>query len=500
MFSRVSAPLRRLLLEPTRLRVVVVYVLALAVVLLCSMPQGADTLMSVYRMPLTTDALGAQEVLGGSDAGSLLGAALSLYQHHSLLADQFGAYSFWPPGMIVVDLALIGIESAFGIPIVLSMSLLNCVLWAALLGSFVLAIWKRSSGWIAAAFAAFFLVYTGVSAWGLQTGLFFSDSFGAIGQGFALLFVIFAVEARSLKRRLVWSVSAGLAFAGACYFRASYELVAEVLLGAALAALLVALLARRARRLPRFTVAVLPSAVVLGVVGLVTQIMLLPWRAYAGLKIHPGDFRWSTVSDLMSVARWVPDSELLKKNGGYAIAGHSNWGCINDPGLCASIYDKESLTASPYSGGPDGYYSGADFDQFTLHSFLGNPFGYIGERLQTLVFGFSSNTGTSVGTFAIVESLILAVMLVLVIVVLVRRRAFGNAAYLFFLISGAVQLATLVLVHVEPRYFLGVELLILLFGTLVLAVGWRGPADPQLDAAIRSPASQREAEHEVLVP
>jgi len=72
-----------------------------------------------------------------SDAGSLLGAALSWHEHRALLADAFGVYSFWPPGMVIVNTVLLDIESFTGIPYVLLMVIANCVLWAALLGTVI---------------------------------------------------------------------------------------------------------------------------------------------------------------------------------------------------------------------------------------------------------------------------------------------------------------------------------------------------------------------------
>jgi hypothetical protein len=452
-----------------RLQVAAAYVVPFLVMLVTTIPNGVASRVGVYPIPLLSTSDQVRQVLGGSDAGSLLEAAMSWHQYHALANNLFGVYSSWPPGMVIVDSVLLEIEGATGIPFVLLMVLTNSLLWASLIGTFVLAVRAIAGLTTAMVFGAVLFLYSGVSVWGAQTGLFFSDSFGAIGYGFALIALFCAARSTAWKRRVLLVALAGVAMAAASYFRASYELVAEVSIGGAALAVAALLLVRAIRRVPRRNPALLVPLISIALAGAVAQLLMLPWRIYLGLKVHPGDFRWSTVSDLMSLGRWVPDAELLKRNGNFLIVGHSNWGCINDPQTCAEIQQHESATANPYSMSGDGNYRAADFDHFTLQSFLAHPIDYVRERLGTLVFGYASNTGMSVGTFAVAESLLILAVFALVVVIAIRRRTIGNAANLFFLMATVVQLATLALVHMEARYFLGVELGVLLFGGLVLA-------------------------------
>ena len=443
------------------------------VLLLASMPKGFDTLTTAYQMSVLSTSETARKVFGGSDAGSLLGAALSVHENHRLLGDTFGVYSFWPPGMVAVDTLLLEIEGATGIPLVLLMVLANCAAWAALIGTVFLVVRARAGILPALLLVGFISVYSGLAAWGITSGLFFSDSFGAIGYCFSLLFLFMLVGAETRRRRLILAAAAGVAFAAACYFRASYELVSQIALIASLGLLVIGLVVRRVQRTGVFGSRAIAISVPLVVMGIVSQIVLLPWRLYAGLKIHPGDFRWSTVSDLTSAARWVPDKVLLESNGGFLIAGHSNWACISDAVECKRIYDLEMTTSAPYSGGPDGYFTKAEFDHLTVQSVLSDPLRYLGERLNALTFGFATNTGAGVGTFAVVESIVIIAILVATIVVLARKRSLLSPAPLFFLVATALQLATLALIHMEARYFLGVELGIIIVGGLVLGDWWR---------------------------
>ncbi len=457
---------------PPRLRAAVLvglpYLLIFAALLIIALPLGADTPVSVYPMSLFADSATAHRTLGGSDAGSLLTAAISFYENHSLLADVFGVYSFWPPGMVVVDWVLLEIEGATGISIVFMMVLLTCLAWTALIGTWFHTL-RRASGLAVAAFAsAALLLYSGVTTWGTSTGLFFSDSFGAIGYAFAILALFAVARASSRRGQIVFSLLAGVALALGASFRATYELVSEGTLVLAAAVLLAAVVLARLHRGGRFRSAVVPAALPILVMSFVAQLIMLPWRLYAGLKIHRGDFRWSTVSDLTTALRWTPDQLLLERNGSFLIEGHANWACINDAATCASIYEKEMTSAVPYSATSEGYYTASQLNHLALDSFLAHPLTYIGERLQALWLGFASNTGGSVGSFSVAESLAILAVLVLIVVAIVRRGLLREPAVVFFVLATGAQIATLALFHMEPRYFLGVELGILLVGGVVL--------------------------------
>jgi hypothetical protein len=438
----------------------------LVTLLLITLPRGLNSTVTAYAIPVTTRSAAAVKIFGLSDSGSLLGAAIAWQKQGHIFSNHFWVLDDWPPGMVAVDRLLLSFESGLGIPITLSMVLLNCVVWAAFLGFVFVLLWRWKSFWIALLFGAGALLYSGVSIWGLQSGLFYSDSFGAIAYCWSLLFLLLTVRAQTFRRRLWLAGIAGVFLALASYFRASFELVADATLVIAAVVVVILLIARRRGRVSPVA---LPAFVSLGVTGAVAQAVMLPWRAYAGLRIHIGDFRWSTVADLTSAARWIPDSLLLKENARFAADGHSNWACLDDPVECKRIFALEETTKAPYSAGPNGYFTGAQLDHLTFESILAHPFTYLFERIDALTFGFASNTGGPVKDLALPESLIMGALLVAAIIVIVRSRTILNPAYLFFLFATVVQIGTLALIHMEPRYFLGVELSIVVMAPFILA-------------------------------
>jgi hypothetical protein len=203
--------------------------------------------------------------------------------------------------------------------------------------------------------------------------------------------------------------------------------------------------------------------------SVVAEFVMLPWRLYLGIRLHRGDFRWTTLSDLASAARWEPTSLVLKQGNGFAAAGHSNWACLDDPVECKKIYALEETAKHPYMGAAGGHFTSGQFDQLTLQSFLAHPFSFIFERIDALSFGFASNTGGSVKELALPESLLIFALFVAMVVVMVRRRGFLDPVSLFFLFSTVVQLGTIALIHMEPRYFLGVELSTIVMAAFILA-------------------------------
>jgi hypothetical protein len=434
--------------------------------LLITLPRGLNSIVTAFNVPVLTWSGPAAKAFGGSDAGSLLNAAITLRKDGHIFADMFPVYDLWPPGMVGVDRVLLAIESQFGIPIVLSMVILNCAVWAGFLG-FIFLLLRRWKGFsVAFLFGAGALLYSGVNDWGVRSGVFYSDSFGAIFYCCSLVVLLLAARATTRRRGLGLAALAGVFLAAASYFRASFELVADATLVVAAIVLAVLLFARWRGRPTGMALTSFLSIVVMSGVA---QVVMLPWRAYLGLRIHIGDFRWSTVSDLTSAAPWVPNSLLPTGSGGFLGAGHSNFACLDDPVECKKIYAIEGASKAPYSAGPDGHFTGAQFNHFTFDSFLAHPFNYIFERIDSLAFGFASNTGESVKVLALPESLILVGLFIAVVVVWIRSRNFLNPVYLFLFFSTLIQMGTLALIHMEPRYFLGVELSILVIAPFILA-------------------------------
>lgn len=445
--------------------------------LFLSLPKGLSSLAAWVSIPVMTRSAEAAEAFGFSDAGSLLKAAMSLRASGTITPEWRWVYNLWPPGMVIVDRVMLEFEALLNVPIVLLMVILNCLVWAALLGAWFAMVRNRWGFLPALVFGIGAVLYSGLSVWGIKNGLFYADNFGTAAFCFAILLLVKVGQTQNSKQRLVLSSLAGVALAAACYFRASFEIVAGGTLLLASIILVVALIARVSHRLPVFSPGAIGAMLPLVVMGVAAQIVMFPWRLYSALKNHPGDFRWSTVSDLASSARWLPDS-ILRDNGmQFSIDGRSNWACANDPVQCSTIFRLENSTASPYSGG---YFTPREFDAMALQSFLAHPLRFIAERLEALWIGLSAATGASVTQQALPESLLLVGLVIAIITVVIRMRQFTNPGILFYLIASAGQIATLTLMHMESRYFLALEVSTIIVAALVLPGAFRR-GNPDLD-------------------
>lgn len=460
-----------------RLGPVVPYLAFFVILLWISLPAGLDSPVSAVNIAPTLPAAQAAETFGGSDAGSLLRAALSLQEAGTITPEFRWIYNLWPPGMVVVDRVLVELELVTGLSVISLMIVANCLAWSALLGTVFTMVRRRAGTGVALVFGAGALLYSGITQWGTDGGLFYADSFGAISFAFCLLALVMVPGASTVRRKIAWAALAGVALASAAYFRASFEIIADGTFVVALAIFLLALIGRRLRRWPRFSPAAIQATWPVLVAGIATQLVLLPWRVYAAIRQHPGDLRWSTVSDLASSARWLPESVLRERGIFFGIDGHSNWACLSDPVQCEYIYKIELATGNPYSGLA---FGGDEFDAMTLQSFLTHPLQYITERLSALWLGFTANTGGGVLNVALPESLLLAALFIAILVYMFRRGGFAKPAYLFFLVAVGGQVATLALMHMESRYFLGIELGVLVLGALTIAewIGKRDAAPP----------------------
>ena len=449
------------------------FVVFFFVLLAMTIPHGLTSLVTGYNIPASTDSVGARTIFGWSDAGSSLSAAMSLRANAGITQDAVGIYNFWPPGMIAVDRVLLSVEAHLHIPIVLSMVLLNCAVWAIFLGVVFTLIRSIVSLRVALLFACGFFLYSGLNLWGISVGLFYSDCFGAIAYCYCLLFLLMVVRAQTTRSRITFAVLSGVSLALACYFRASFELVADATLLVALvlclALAIAAVVSRRTARHARLSSLWRGTVMPLTVMSIATQLTILPWRIFAGIKIHPGDFRWSTVSDYASVERWVPSSVLLARPGSFfKVLGHSNWACLSAPVECAKIESLEKFTTTPYDPGQIVPFSPSQFDHLTIKAILAHPLNFITERLYALALGFANGTGPRLHTLALPESIILVVLALAIAILFIRSRSFTNPLYLFFFFATAIQFLTIAAIHMESRYFIAIEMSIIVLASFAL--------------------------------
>jgi len=406
-------------------------------------------------IPLSTHAEEARQAFGPSDAGSYLQAALGLRDRGPWgIGGNQWAYGFWPPGMVVLNLVLLLIERATGLPYVFVLVFAVSVIWTLILTRIASVLEKRKSG-----VGIAFLVAFGLSSIGHPMLTVFSAYADGLAAGFLVLAVVelFRQPPPSANLLAFVYLRAAIFLSLAMHFRATYETVATflVVVTAVLALLWFVLSHLLAQR---FIFRWRNPLTSVFLVALGSQALSVPWRLIAGTYIRPGDFRWTTLLDVVSSARWVP-TDLYSEEAGFLREGHANFGCLNDPNRCEEIRVIEQTSADPYTGG--GNFSQEQFQGELIQSFLHHPFTYFLERTSMFFNGFFSTTGGELGDWRIFEGLLLLVGFFVAILFLVKNREAGLGGLVMACLSTGALSGVLLFFHMETRYMLPIKFLMI---------------------------------------
>ena len=414
-------------------------------------------------IPLSYDAEAAREAFGGSDAGSYLQAALGLRDlgPWGIGGNQW-VYNLWPPGMVALNLVAVTVESALSIPYLLALVILISAVWATILTR----LWKILEGIAPIAGFVFLVVFLLTSSANpmVKVDFAYGDGIaaGLVGLAVAELWI---VKGRSVRENLKRLIYVGFLLSGAMHLRATFETLSSFLLIVPLVIYLVwAAVSLASRNLDNFSGRRALAQV--SFVAFVAQILSIPWRAFAGTFIRPGDYRWSTVLDGSWSARWVP-TELYSPEAGFLRAGHANFACLNDPERCQEIALLEQGSLSPYTG--NGFFTQEEFREMLLASFLETPLQWAQERFGMFFLGFFSKTGGGIGQLDVLEGLLLLMGVVFGITMLIATGQFNRAGVWISFLTAAGLSGILLFFHMETRYLLPIKLTMLVFIFLVLA-------------------------------
>lgn len=429
-----------------------------------------------WNISVVTDARAARAEFGDSDAGNYLQAALGLWDRGPWGIDgNRHIYNVWPPGMVVVNLGLIGLEAVFGVPFVAGLAAVNATVFSFTMVTVVRALESLQR-------------YTGIlfSLAVLLTSLFYpmATVFIAypdlLGSCFFILgaIVLTQVDQKAGTDRLLRILASGIFLAVAMHFRAPFDTVTLAIILIGLSWSVSIFFRHRFFEKPRPT----PTAFKLSsltAAAMVAQALSLPWRVIASIFTRPGDFRWSTALDLSGVFRWVPTDALREAGIGFVADGHGNFGCTNDPGRCTEIGLTKDYLDSPFTN--DEYLT------MLWQSFLERPGVYFFERFSSFLHGFSSVTGAAVGELNIAEAAVIMLSFLVALMVFARSREAKDNALWALLAGITVGAGILFVFHIETRYLLPVKFEMLTFTFLVLAnhqkfqrlksiSGWSSPA------------------------
>jgi hypothetical protein len=263
---------------------------------------------------------------GFGDPVSFATGALDIARHGWITLDNQWLIRLWPPGFMVLEgmlMRVLGEDAPLLIPL-LVLSALACATWMTLLRQYLL----HSGARLGIATAAPLLPFVFPLAWFFllsPLGLAFGETFSISLYLTGFLLVLLALRVGGLWKAAL----AGLAIAGAAYFRSQFELLVLfiTLSGGALFAL-----AAVAFLLTRKTYVGVRALLVVAITLLVTHAAMAPWRYHNFLQTK--EPRWVFTSSVVFENALTPESRLLSLGAGFVVAGGGHLACKLEPAYC----------------------------------------------------------------------------------------------------------------------------------------------------------------------
>lgn len=435
---------------------------------------GADAPIGRVSLGLSPERL--VELYGFADAGSYLQAAIDLETNNANTAGWAWTLNLWPPGMVWLNALILRFSP---LDIAVSVGLISAFVWSlpfALLTRVFMTSWVRLATVVAIELAV--LGTSPFQSWMLDEGLLYAD--GLAAALFLLGMVLLVGRATNAQNAAGWvrdGVLAGIALAGAVYFRASYQLV-PVLILVVVGALVVRWSYARLRRRPQ-SLNTRRGLVLLVSASLATVFLMAPYTAYMLVDRDRSSF--VQTEELVYISVWQDpqsgDVPQWKLNGGSALA------CDLDPDRCSEISDLgldstqlrdelvETILENPVEFvGHRVFYVAFQWFGDETHSYSYSPADYAREPVSA---GSAPNLNVPNGILYVA---FLVVSLVASVVVVSR----GDWVGLVLPAAVVALLGPFAIVHVEVRYLIPLKLLALLAPLLIrwLAIH-RPPVDPQ---------------------
>ena len=428
-----------------------IFLFSLAIELFIALPHLLQSMF--YGVPATTSISELLPLLGSSDAGSYLTAAVDL-QDGSITPENQWILNLWPPGMPVLLAVMIKVTG--GASPIVPMVILICCLWSLVLVCVSWWIIPRQGYLTLAVFAGLWIGSPAFTAWTTNNGVLGSDGLAtAISALVAIGLISVGGTATAGKTRWVLFALLGMGLALLAYLRIIWFYAVPTALGvlACIVAirLIILWLSRRAgsprRDRRRF--------IEWGVLAAVFLATCAPWTIFVGHVLHPGDYSWSQ-SDYQWAHLWMSDEYLVANGAGFLETGGANWPCHIAAERCKQLADIELSAEYPYDG-----IDGSSFDTFrseALATAYSHPVQFISDRTDFTLRTWLSTPGNAVGGFdnLFFGSLSLVLFLASVGILIrdsIRRRA---GSLLIFLLLGA-NIGVLWLTHFETRYVIPLQ-------------------------------------------
>ena len=409
------------------------------------------------------------EIYGFADAGSYLQAALNLLANGKSTPEWAWVLNLWPPGMVGLDAAIIKF-SPFGFGTTIGLA--NAALWATALTAVVWPL-LRTKVAVAIVLVAELVVLASspFQSWMLDEGLFYAA--GLASAAFILGLALVVNRAVFQGGLILWlrdGTFAGIAFATAVYFRASYNLIPWAL-GIVVAIIGIAIVVRRRRNSPSNGLG--RQAALLVTAGLTMGALMLPYTVY--LANERGRVQFVQTEELVYQHAWEdPSFDSIPQ---WMIDGGSTVGCDIAPEQCAEFRQdvRNGRTHAPH-----------ELRDALVRAILSNPGEFVGNRVAVVAsqwFGDeiasysrtaqnheSGNVSYSGShNYNPPQGYLYLLMLLGACVAAVALAKRGHWVLLIVPVAALAILAPFAIVHVEVRYLIPLKLIALLGPTLVFA-------------------------------
>lgn len=413
-----------------------------------------------FGTPLLNSPQKMRELFGPSDAGSYLNAALQLDAISKIAPDNYWVFSLWPPGMPVLDAAILRLipnDLWFGVILGATVA----TLWGLFLGYLAYLTYKKFNIWLGLFFLLFSVGIGPIHDWILDFGIFYSESFSTLFFFFGLTLVIkfFRSDAR-VENLILPATISGVTFAAAAYFRAAFFniyywlVLVAVLAGTSLIIRCISRVIRNAKPEKEKRFNKIKILIFSGVAAISMHVTMNPWMGYLEKTIN-GTGQWSTVGGAFIAGIWTE----RESHPGFIQEGGVGWGCKIDPVKCNQIQIAQQ--------NPDTVLNTKKLFKEAVLSAAAHPIEYLQDRIKFNGLAFFSSEYSGVGKNTnIPYGLAILGAFGYVVRLMLQNRIFLFSSTLLVLPLLFIVFAPGLIGHVEVRYLITTKLIFLLLPSI----------------------------------
>ena len=376
--------------------------------------------------------------MGISDAGLLLNVALTWSAFSNLQIEQFFTVNFWSPGISLIEIPLIWLES-IGIPIFFSMSFFTLFIWNIVFILHINMIEKKMP--ILISFVSLILFsFSYDHYWIFNAGLFHTE-----GIGYGLLSLALLLTFKKISTLKIFeSLFIGLILGFSILVRYSNEwaIIFVITIFTSL------LLLHRFQSSERINSNNLIKNILL--IFITSFLVTVPWRIINHEYYSMSTWKLSAASNELGYMIWAPEGSDSENFWGET---GSNWGCRIDEIKC-EVINSSNLRS----------FSNSYLIKEGITSAGTNPISYLHQRLKYgLIFYFYDRD---------IINISYGFLFIIFFFVLLKKifapTSYFNRIKLFVLLPFfVVNFFYLTLIHFEARYFFPIKLLVFLYLTFL---------------------------------